>query len=91
MSNPRYEPLPCLNKWSEQLRDPFWYKKKVRSKARSDRALEHKKKKSRVEEGVYAGNIEDEEYTTSDVSITTDTDGPSVDPCTKVKWCGFLV
>ena len=91
MGNPRYDPLTCSNHCSELLRDPFCSKKKARSKARSNRALKHKKKKSCDEEGVHAGDIKDEEYTTSDVNITTDIDGPSVDPCTKVKWCGFLV
>ena len=43
----------------------FSPRKKTRSKARSDRALEQKnKKKSRVEEGVKADNREYEEVTT---------------------------
>ena len=45
MGNPKYEPLPCSNKWSEQLQNPFWSEKKARLKARSKK----KKKKSRVE------------------------------------------
>ena len=38
----------------------FSPRKKVRSKTRSDRALEQNKNKSRVEEGVNADNSKDE-------------------------------
>ena len=51
---------------------------KSRLKARSNRALEQKNNKSRVEEGVNADNIKYEEETTSDMSITMDTDGPGI-------------
>ena len=46
--------------------------------------MEHKKKKSRAEEGVNADDSEDEEETIDDVSITMYTDGPVIEPYTKV-------
>ena len=84
MRNSRYDPLPCSGQWSEQLHDPFWSEKKARSKARIDRALEQKKKKSRVEEGVNAYDSKYEEETTADVIIPMDNDGLGIDPYTKV-------
>ena len=48
MVNPRYELLPRSNKLSDQIYDQFWSEKKLRSKARSNRALEQKKKKNNV-------------------------------------------
>ena len=85
MGNPIYDPLPCLNKWSEQLHNPFWSEKKARSKASIDRALEQeKKKKSCVEEGLNADDSKDEEETTTGMRITMDTDEPGIDPNTEV-------
>ena len=46
--------------------------------------MEQKKKKGCVEEGVKADDSEYEEETTSDVKITMDTDGPGIDPYTRV-------
>ena len=60
MVNPRYYPLPRSNGWSERLHNPFWSKRKARLKSRSNRALEQKKKKSCVEEGVNDDNSKDE-------------------------------
>ena len=57
----------------------------LRLKTRSDRALGQKKKnKIRVEEGVNSGDSKDEEETTSNVSIPTDTGGHVIVPCTEV-------
>ena len=87
MDNPIYNPLRFSNKWPDRLHDPFWPKKKARSKASSDRALEQKKKKKKkscVEGGFNAEDREYEEGTTADVIIPMDTDGLIIDPYTKV-------
>ena len=91
MGKPRYDPIPCSNKWSERLHNPFWSKKKVRSKARSDRALEQKKKKICVEEGVNSDYSEDEEEKNADLIILVDTDGPGIDPYTEVIPPGMVL
>ena len=84
MGNPIYDPLPCSNKWAEQLHDTFWSEKQSRSKARSHRSLEQRNKKSHVEEGFNTGDRKYKEEPTSDVIIPMDTDGFSVDPYNEV-------
>ena len=53
--------------------------RKARPKVRSNRSLEQKKKKIRVEEGVNADDRKYEEETTAYMRIFMDTDGPGID------------